>query len=192
MLHLQKKDHSQERLPFGIDGKMQEQSILPMQPQNISLDEVRKMRLIYCRKCGAALVTEDALIERMNDTIHELNEKARHSKNGKIAKSYLAEAASVTKMMKGILHNTASMEARKSGSSYELAEIIHYIRENNLISDEKLDELRKTARARAKIRNEENQKEIDRIYGKYRGSYIPSNNTKSDKTAEIAIRNAGK
>lgn len=38
------------------------------------------MRLIRCRKCGAALVTEDALIERMNDTIHELNEKARHSK----------------------------------------------------------------------------------------------------------------
>ena len=72
-----------------------------MQPQNISLDEVRRMRLIHCRKCGAALVTEDALIERMNDTIHELNEKARHSKNGKIAKSYLAEAASVTKMMKG-------------------------------------------------------------------------------------------
>lgn len=51
------------------------------------------MKLIRCRKCGAALVTEDALIERMNDTIHELNEKARHSKNGKIAKSYLAEAA---------------------------------------------------------------------------------------------------
>lgn len=96
------------------------------------------MRLIRCRKCGAALVTEDALIERMNDTIHELNEKARHSKNGKIAKSYLAEAASVTKMMKGILHNTAQMEARKSGSSYELSEIVHYIRENDLISDEKL------------------------------------------------------
>lgn len=126
------------------------------------------MKLIRCRKCGAALVTEDALIERMNDTIHELNEKARHSKNGKIAKSYLAEAASVTKMMKGILHNTAQMEARKSGSSYELSEIVHYIRENDLISDEKLDELRKTARERAKIRNEENQKEIDRIYGKYR------------------------
>ena len=72
------------------------------------------MKLIRCRKCGAALVTEDALIERMNDTIHELNEKARHSKNGKIAKSYLAEAASVTKMMKGILHNTAQMEARKA------------------------------------------------------------------------------
>lgn len=112
--------------------------MLQTQPQNILPDEVARMRLIRCRKCGAALVTEDALIERMNDTIHELNEKARHSKNGKIAKSYLAEAASVTKMMKGILHNTAQMEARKSGSSYELSEIVHYIRENDLISDEKL------------------------------------------------------
>ena len=112
--------------------------MLPMQPQNILPDEVVRMKLIRCRKCGAALVTEDALIERMNDTIHELNEKARHSKNGKIAKSYLAETASVTKMMKGILHNTAQMEARKSGSSYELSEIVHYIRENDLISDEKL------------------------------------------------------
>lgn len=33
------------------------------------------MRLIHCKKCGAAMVTEDALIERMEDTIHELNEK---------------------------------------------------------------------------------------------------------------------
>lgn len=72
------------------------------------------MKLIRCRKCGAALVTEDALIERMNDTIHELNEKARHSKNGKIAKSYLAEAASVTKMMKGILHNIAQRKPGKA------------------------------------------------------------------------------
>lgn len=152
----------------------------------------RKMRLIHCMKCGAALVTEDALVERMNDTIHELNEKARHSKNGKIAQSYLAEAASVTKMMKGIIHNTAQMEDRKITCAAEMAEIVHYIRENDLISDEKLDELRKTARERAKIRNEENQKEIDRIYGKYRGGYIPSNNTKSDKTAEKAIKNAGK
>ena len=30
------------------------------------------------------------------------------------------------------------------------------------------------------------------LYGKYRGGYIPSNNTKSDKTAEKAIKNVGK
>ena len=38
------------------------------------------MRLIHCKKCGAALVTEDSLLERMSDAIHELNEKARKEK----------------------------------------------------------------------------------------------------------------
>ena len=90
------------------------------------------MRLIHCKKCGAALVTDDALIERMNETIHELNEKARKSKHGGIAKSYLAEAASVTKMMKGIIHNTAQLEYRRTTVQAELSEIVAYINKHNL------------------------------------------------------------
>ena len=147
------------------------------------------MKLIHCKKCGSAIVTENALIERMNDTIHELNEKARRSKNSGIAKSYLAEAASVTKMMKGIMHNTTQIEERRTTCSCELAEITHYLRENKLVSDEKLDELRKIAREKAKAKSAESQREIDRIYGVYNSSYTPFNNTKSDPTAKKAIRN---
>lgn len=147
------------------------------------------MKLIHCKKCGSAIVTENALIERMNDTIHELNEKARRSKNSGIAKSYLAEAASVTKMMKGIMHNTTQIEERRTTCSCELSEITHYIRENKLISDEKLDELRQIARKKANVKNAENQREIDRIYGVYNSSYTPFNNTKSDPTAKKAISN---
>ena len=147
------------------------------------------MKLIHCKKCGSAIVTENALIERMNDTIHELNEKARRSKNSGIAKSYLAEAASVTKMMKGIMHNTTQIEERRTTCSCELSEITHYIRENKLISDEKLDELRQIARKKANVKNAENQREIDRIYGVYNSSYTPFNNTKSDPTAKEAISN---
>lgn len=145
------------------------------------------MRLIHCKKCGSAMVTENALIERMNDAIHELNEKARRSRNGKAANSYLAEAASITKMMKGIIHNTAQMEDRKITCAMELAEIVHYIRFNNLVTDEKLDELRQIAREKAKVRNAESQKEIDRIFGEYKSLYTPFNNTKSDSTANKAI-----
>ena len=145
------------------------------------------MRLIHCRKCGAALVTEDALIERMQDAIHELNEKARHSKNSRIEQSYIREAASITKMMKGIIHNTAQMEDRRMSCTLEMAEIVHYLRFNNLITDEKLDELRQIAREKARIRNAENQKEIDRLYGQYKSLYTPFNNTKSDSTAQKAI-----
>lgn len=150
------------------------------------------MKLIHCKKCGSAICSEDALIERMNDTIHELNEKARHCKNGKIARSYLAEAASVTKMMKGILHNTAQLEERRSTLQLEQSVLVRYLRENNLITDEKLNELNQIAREMAKEKNAETQKEIDRIYGKYTSLYTPSNKTKSDPTAVKAIRNVKK
>lgn len=146
------------------------------------------MRLIHCKKCGAALVTDDALIERMHETIHELNEKARKSKHGGIAKSYLAEAASVTKMMKGIIHNTAQLEYRRTTVQAELSEIVAYINKHNLIPDDVMNELRKTARMKAKERDAENQKEIDRIYGAYNSLYSPVNKTKADPTANKAIR----
>lgn len=148
------------------------------------------MRLIHCKKCGAAMVTENALIERMQDTIHELNEKARCTKNDKIAKTYMAEAASVTKMMKGIIHNTAQMEDRRITCQLEMSEIVKYIRNNNLITDEKLDELRAMARDKAKERNLANQKEIERIYGEYKPLCTPFNNTKADTTADRAINRA--
>ena len=150
------------------------------------------MRLIKCKKCGSAIVTEDALIERMNDTIHELNEKARHSKNKAIRQSYLAEASSVTKMMKGILHNTAQMEERKNTCLMEFCELYSYVTSNNLITFEKLDELKDIARKKAKERNLQNQKEIDRIYGNYKSLYTPFNNTKADTTANKAIGRVNK
>lgn len=147
------------------------------------------MRLIHCKKCGSAMVTEDALIERMNDTIHELNEKARKTKNWKDAQSYMREASSVTKMMKGIVHNTAQMTDRKMTCQLEMSEIVSYIRSNKLITDEKLDELREIARVKAVDRNSENEKEIERIYGAYKALYSPFNNTKKDSTAKKAINN---
>lgn len=147
------------------------------------------MKLIHCKKCGASIVTEDALVERMQDYIHELNEKARKSKDGRVAKSYLAEAASVTKMMKGILHNTAQIELRKRTCFSELNEIVNYIRLNGLVSNEKINELRTIAREKAKERNAENQKELDRIYGEWDKLDTPFNRTKRDDTAKKAIRN---
>lgn len=150
------------------------------------------MKLIHCRKCGASIVTDEGLIERMSDAIHELNEKARNEKNPRISHSYICEAASVTKMMKGIIHNTTQMEDRKITCSAEMGELVHYLLENDLITTEKLDEIRKEARRKANIKNKENQKEIERIYGKFESLYVPSNKTKPDPTANKAIKRVKK
>lgn len=146
------------------------------------------MRLIHCKKCGSAIVTEDSLVERMQDYIAELNQKARKCKKYSDKCSYIQEASSVTKMMKGILHNTAQMQERKVTCNCELSEIVHYIRENHLVSDEKLDELRSVARGKAKLKNEQEQKEIERIYGNFQNLRTPFNKTKSDPTANAALK----
>lgn len=117
------------------------------------------MRLIKCRKCGATLCTDESFIENMMDMVHELNKKARRS-SGKKAQSYIGEAASITKIMKGIIHQTAQMEERKITCQCEMSEIVNYIRTEHLVSDEKLNELRTVAREKAERKNAENQKEI--------------------------------
>lgn len=147
------------------------------------------MRLIHCKKCGSATATEDAIVERMQDYVAELNEKARKCKRYADKCSYMQEASSVTKMMKGILHNTAQMQERKITCNCELSEIVNYIRENRLVSDEKLDELRSVARENAKLKNEREQKEIERIYGNFKNRITPFNNTKSDPTTNNALKN---
>lgn len=149
------------------------------------------MRLIKCRKCGATLCTDESFIENMMDMVHELNKKARRT-SGKKAQSYIGEAAGITKIMKGIIHQTAQMEERKITCQCEMSEIIHYIRTEHLVSDKKLDELRTVAREKAERKNAENQKEIERLYGKYRGLSTPFNNTMNDSTASTAIRNIRK
>lgn len=146
------------------------------------------MRLIKCKKCGATVCTEDAMIERMSDTIHDLHEKARHSR-GENKQSYMQEAAAVKKMLTQIIHTTAQMEDRKTTKNMELTEIIHYIRENHLITDEKLHELQENARRKAEERNKADQEVIEKVYGEYKTTYNPFNSTKADKTSMSAIAN---
>lgn len=146
------------------------------------------MRLIKCRKCGTPILPEDTLLQNMMEMHHELCQKSRQAKNMKKANSYIQEAAVLKKMITGIIHQTAQMEDRKVTNVCEMSEIVNYIRENNLVTDEKLDELRRIGREKAKQKNYENQKEIDRIYGRYKELYVPSNQTKADKTANTAIK----
>ena len=75
---------------------------------------------------------------------------------------------------------------------YENTEIVHYLLENNLITQEKLNELMAIARKKAEIRNAEDQANIDRIYGTYKSQYIPANNTRADPTANKAIAKSTK
>jgi len=146
------------------------------------------MKLVHCKKCGAAIVTEDALLERMQDMVNELAEKQRKCKRQIDRDSYAAQIKSITKMMTGIRHHYSQMEERKTTVLSELSEITHFILANNRVTPDELDVLRKIAREKADKKNKAEQAEIERIYGEYKTTYDPFNRSNSDKTANQAIR----
>ena len=142
------------------------------------------MRLIKCRKCGATIATDETFIQRMLDDINILSSKAR--KDRKNSNSYLQQAAAIRKIMQQYLHITTSQDDYRRTLSNELGELVHYVRFNHLVSDEKLDELRTKARARAA---EQNRKDEERIKELYKGfENITINRTKADPTARQGER----
>lgn len=142
------------------------------------------MRLIKCRKCGATIATDETFIQRMLDAINELSDKAR--KDRRNAPTYLSQAAAIKKIMQQYLHVTANMDTHKRRLTNELSVLISYIRDNNLISDEKLDELTAIARKRAA---EKEAKEEERIEDLYRGfENISINRTRYDPTEQRGLK----
>ncbi len=142
------------------------------------------MRLIRCRKCGATIATDETFIQRMMDDINELAERAR--KDRRNSPSYLQQAAAIRKIMQQYLHVTANMDAQYRRLTNENSVLIHYIRENNLISDEKLSELSAIARERAA---EKEKADGERVAELYRGfENLSINRTKKDPTARAALK----
>lgn len=142
------------------------------------------MRLIKCRKCGATIATDETFIQRMLDDINILSEKARRDKRN--SNSYLQQAAAIKKIMTQYLHRTAQMDEHRMRLLYEHKVLVHYVLDNGLISQEKLNELDEIARKRFAEKIKFNQQEVERLYGGFEN--ITINRTKSDPTAKQGER----
>lgn len=143
------------------------------------------MRLVKCKKCGTSIMMDSYVVENMFVAMQEANEKARKIKDYSLRLTYIQEASQIKKMINQIQHRSTQMEERKTMVTCEMSEIVNYIRKNNLVSDEKLDELRKIAREKAKIKNIEEEKAIKNIYGEFEN--MMANRTKKDTTANKAL-----
>lgn len=137
------------------------------------------MRLIKCRKCGATISTDETFVQRMLDAINELSEKARRDRRN--ANSYLAQAAAIRKIMQQYLHTTANMDSDYRRFLNEQSVLIHYLRENKLITDEKLNELNTIGRKRYEEKEKAAAERVAQLYGDFNN--ISINRTKRDPTA---------
>lgn len=142
------------------------------------------MRLIKCRKCGATICTDEAFQERMLDAIEECNKQAR--KNKKNANSYLQQAATYKKILSQYLHRTAQYDSELRRCKNENSVLIHYLLDNDLITKEKLYELKDKGHERAAANDREDAKVIEQLYGQAKNPLF--NNTKADPTARKAMK----
>lgn len=142
------------------------------------------MRLIKCRKCGATIATDETFIQRMLDDINILSEKARKDKRN--SSSYLQQAAAIKKIMTQYLHRTAQMDDHRMRLLYEHKVLVHYVLDNGLVSQEKLNELDEIARKQFSEKNERVKQEVEQLYRGFEN--ITINRTKQDPTEKHGIR----
>ena len=143
------------------------------------------MRLIKCRKCGATIATDETFIQRMVDDINILSEKARKDK--KNSSSYLQQASAIRKIMQQYLHRTANMDERRRELQSKLSILWNYVHDNNLIEDEKLNELMDKGEEIARQRIKEEEERVNELYRDFNNVSI--NRTKADPTAKQGERN---
>lgn len=143
------------------------------------------MRLIKCRKCGATIATDETFIQRMLDDINILSSKAR--KDRKNSTSYLQQAAAIRKIMQQYLHRTAQIDEESRRLRLEYKTFVHYVLDNGLVSQGKLQELNDIARKEFEERQKADQEVIERLYGDFKN--ISINRTKADPTAWQGERN---
>jgi len=147
------------------------------------------MRLIRCRKCDTVISSSDTFLEQMLLSMEDCNKMAKNSNTYADKTLHIQRASQIKKMIVHTQALTYQLEERKVTVLSELSEIVHYLRANKLIDDDKLSELKDIGRKKAEIKNKNQQREIDKIYGNFENLF--TNRTKADKTATNAIqRNA--
>ena len=142
------------------------------------------MRLIKCRKCGATIATDETFIQRMLDDINILSEKAR--KDRKNSSSYLQQASAIRKIMQQYLHTTANMDERRRELQSKLSILWNYVHDNNLIDDDKLNELMDKGEEIARQRIKQEEERVNELYRDFNNVSI--NRTKADPTEKQSVR----
>lgn len=130
-------------------------------------------------------MSNDTLLSNMQDEYDEL--KKRHQRaRGADKQAIVQQMSHITKIMTQVLHNTSELEVRKYKAYYEVRVLKQYLKDNNIVSTDILDDLQVKAEAIAKEKIAETEKALERLYGEFKN--ICSNNTKSDPTAREAIK----
>jgi hypothetical protein len=134
------------------------------------------------------ITTQDTLMQNYMEEISRLNNLAMKDRRNRTV--YEQQASQLTKIVKQILHSTSQMDEQRRKLQNELSVLTTYIRENGLIPDEKLFELRDKGREIAIKKNEEDEKLVEQLYGNFNS--ILGSSSRRDPTEKMALKKEGR
>ena len=141
------------------------------------------MRMLYCRKCGAAMFAGEDLAQSLLDRANEAANRARRCP-GRYKAALLHEAAGYRSMYKALMHNITKREYAEQVIPAMFKALTDEIKARGLMTDEELIAVCERGKASAAAQKAEAEKEAQRIYGEFETA---CNKTKPDTTAEAAI-----
>lgn len=143
------------------------------------------MKMLYCRKCGAALFSDEALAQNILDKANEAANRAKHGPS-KYRAAALQEAAEYRSMYKALMHNITQKEYAEKVTPLVLKAALDEVRRRGLMTEDEISALYDKGRALAQAKKRMAEKQERLIYGEFETA---CNRSKPDPTADTALAN---
>ena len=141
------------------------------------------MKMLYCRKCGTAIISDETLIQSVLDQMADA--KQRVSKASGIEKTKLIHEVSEYKSIyRALMHCITQREYAEAVAPYILHALVETIKARKLMTEAEIAQIYDDGREKAKKASERLRKQEKEIYGTFESI---SNYTKPDPTANTAI-----
>lgn len=126
------------------------------------------MKLIRCQKCGTVVISEESFLQNILDAMDEACRKARWAKSRSAHDALLHEAAEYRAMYRSFMHHLTERDrAKYNESSYIVSEIHKHLREGGVVTLDNFQSLCDRGKARAAAIRQQEDKELNMIYGQY-------------------------
>ena len=143
------------------------------------------MRILYCRKCGAAMFSGGDIAQSILDRANDAAARAKKCP-GRYKAALIQEAADYRAMYRALMHNITKREYAEAVVPCVLKALTDEIKTRNLMTEEEIQEVCERGRAVAEARKREAEKEENRIYGTFEAK---QDRTRKDSTADRAVAN---
>ena len=145
------------------------------------------MKMLYCKKCGAAVISDETLLQSILDRLEETQNQALHARSNAEKQVYMQAASEYKTMYKSMMHNITSREYAEAVIPYILRELIQVIKSRKLLTDAEIEQIYADGKASAKKVQDHTRKMEKEIYGDFESA---CNRSKGDPTANAAIAEA--